>query len=256
MTLPLHIETYGHGAREAVICNGLSQTTANWRGIARQNQDWRWILFDARGHGRSLLRRRPYAIDDHVDDLLFALDHAGADKPLLMGFSHGARVALRAAATHADRFAGVALVSCGSEQSPRRRAYVQSWEQCLRLGGLRALVWASMPAILGRKILESFPDLETLVHASAARNNEEGLLAMFEGMAGYPPVRDDALRADLPALVMRGGEDPLVVAQDLDNLCAWLPHASAVTFEDCGHTLPLEEPKRFMAEIERFAAGL
>ncbi len=253
MTTPIHYEIHGKGTRDIVICNGLSQSTANWRGIARQNPQFRWILFDARGHGKSLVRKRPYCLDDHVEDLHFVLNHVDLQgKPLVMGFSHGARVALRAAALHPEWFSGLALVSCGSELNARRRAYVTSWEQCLKIGGVRGMAWASLPSIVGNKILEKFPDIEFLIRGSISRNNEEGLLAMFEGMATYPPPKDDALQVTLPTFVLHGGEDPLVVESDVVNFNNWIENCVSQTFSDCGHTLPLEEPARFIKAITVF----
>ncbi len=237
MTVHLHVESYGEGDREIVVCNGLSQTTANWRGFARQNPELRWTLFDARGHGKSETGSEPLGLDLHVADLLRVLEENKARRPLVMGFSHGARVALRAAATHGEEFAGLVLVSCGSEMTTRRRAHVQSWKNCLELGGVRAMAWASLPNIVGGKILEKFPDLEFLVKGTESRNRAEGLLAVFEGMSAYPPPREDALRVRLPTLVMRGGEDPLVEPRDVENLCRWIAHARAKTFEDCGQFL-------------------
>ncbi len=256
MTHPIHFETYGTDKPEIVICNGLSQSTANWRGIARQQNGYRWLLFDARGHGKSLVRKRPYHIDDHVEDLRFVLDHCGAQKPLLMGFSHGARIALRAAAEHPELFSGLVLVSCGSQMHARRRAYLASWEQSLKMGGVRAMAWASLPSIVGRKLLERFNDLEFMVRGTVARNQEEGLLAVFEGMASYPPAQEDARRIPLPTLVLWGGEDPLVNAEDGRDFESWIADARVHCFEDCGHTLSLEEPERFMTLVSNFYQGI
>jgi pimeloyl-ACP methyl ester carboxylesterase len=252
MGLKIHLETYGEGEQEIVVCNGLSQTTANWRSITRQNPDFRWIIYDARGHGRTQPGPRPYHLDDHVSDLLQVLDEAECRKPVLMGFSHGARVALRAAATEADRFAALVLVALASRVTNRRRAHVQAWWNCLRLGGVEAMAWASLPTIIGCKVLAKFPDLTLLVKGSVARNNREGLDAMFEGMVNYPPVREDAVRVSLPSLIMRGGKDPLVEPRDAHELGAWIADARVTVFEDCGHTLPLEEPQRFMDTLRTF----
>ena len=256
MTSPIHYEIHGSGDRDIIICNGLSQTTANWRGIVRQHPEYRWILYDARGHGRSLIRKRPYCLDDHVEDLHYVLTHVEARKPLVMGFSHGARVALRAAALHPEWFNGLVLVSCGSVMGPRRKAYVQSWHKALELGGLEALAWTTMPTIVGTKILEKFNDFGFLIRGTVSRNTKEGLLAVFEGMATYPPAREDAIRVQLKTLVLHGGEDPLVTRSDVDNMCDWIPDAEGISYPDCGHTLPLEEPIRFIDCITRFMERL
>ena len=248
----IHVETYGDGDREIVICNGLSQSTANWRGIARQNPGLRWILYDVRGHGKSSVGPTPYSLDGHVDDLIQVLDAHSKGKPFLMGFSHGARIALRASATHGLRFRGLILVSCGAERTPRRLAYLRSWERCLHLGGVEALAWASLPAIVGRKVLEKFPDLGLLVKGTVSRNQAQGLKATFAAMEDYPPVREDALRVTLPTLILRGAEDPVVDEEDLRQLGSWIPEAMLEVFPYCGHTLPLEEPESFFETLISF----
>ena len=256
MSMLPHFEIVGEGRQTIVICNGLSQSTANWRGLARQNPKYRWLLFDARGHGRSPLGDTPYDLDKHVGDLLRVLHEAGGETPLLMGFSHGGRVALRAAAEFGTRFCGLVVVSCAARVTVRRRAHVASWEQCLKLGGVGAMAWASLPNIVGRKILERYPDLSLLVKGSIARNREAGLSAMFEGMAGYPPIEEDARRIELPTLILRGEEDPLVAAADERDLCRWISGARAACFDGCGHTLPLEEPVLFMQAVSGFLNAL
>ncbi|MDJ0836063.1 MAG: alpha/beta hydrolase [Acidobacteriota bacterium] len=256
MTIELHTETYGDGPQEVIVCNGLSQSTANWRGLARANPQFRWILYDARGHGKSKVGPKPFNLDLHVEDLLHVLDKTEAVRPVLMGFSHGARVSLRAAAEHGDRFTGVVLVSCASQQTPRRKAHVTSWHRCLEIGGVRAMAWAALPNIVGRKILHKIKDLEMLVDGSVSRNQEEGLRHMFRGMAGYPEARLDAERIGLPTLVLRGDEDPLVEERDSRELGEWIDGAKTVTFQECGHTLPLEEPQAFLETVENFIDGL
>jgi 3-oxoadipate enol-lactonase len=248
----LHVETHGSGSTTIVVCNGLSQSTANWRGIAREDRHYRWVLFDAAGHGKSDLGETPYSLDGHVANLLRALKISGAERPVLMGFSHGARVALRAAAQHADQFTAMVLVSCGATTPPRRRAIVRSWLRCLELGGVAAMAWASLPTIIGRKILEKFDDLELLVKGTVARNQEAGLLATLQSMQDYPETRRDAERVNLPTLVLQGGEDPLIDAGDAQRLAEWIQGGQVRYFQDCGHTLPLEEPARFLQTVAHF----
>jgi pimeloyl-ACP methyl ester carboxylesterase len=252
--LKLHSEVYGEGSSpDVLVCNGLSQSTANWRGLARNHsQGMRWLLFDARGHGKSGIDDEPLTIDHHVSDILRVMAQHETEMPVLMGFSHGARVALRAAAEHPERFSALVLISCGAVNHARRRAYVRSWEQCLHLGGVEALAWSSLPSIVGRKVLEKFDDLELLVRGSVSRNQEAGLKAVFAGMRGYPEPETDAVRVTIPTLVVRGGEDPLLDSSDTQNFLNWIPTSSELTIDDCGHTLPLEEPESFTKSLFQF----
>jgi len=247
---PIHYESHGEGPT-VVICNGLSQSTANWRGIARQNAHLRWVLFDARGCGKSPLGQRPYSLDDHVDDLSYVLDEVDAESPVVLGFSHGGRVATRAVAREPERYSGLVLTSVSSLLTTRRKAHVMAWHRTLQIGGLKAMAWATLPNIVGRKILDKFSDWELLVNGTANRNSEEGLLAMFEGMANYGPMEEDARQIQIPTLILQGGEDPLLTPHDEANLAQWTG-GRVEHYEDCGHTLPLEEPTRFVASLNRF----
>ncbi|MCB1042590.1 MAG: alpha/beta hydrolase [Acidobacteria bacterium] len=253
MTPYLHVEAYGAGPT-VVLCAGLTQTTANWRGMARQNPHLRWVIFDPRGQGKSELGARPYTLDDHVEDLMRVVEsHAGGTDITLVGFSHGGRVSLRAVAQHPDRFSKMVLVSCASETSPLRRAHITSWAMCLEIGGVDALAWASLPTIVGVQILRKFNDLDMLVKGMATRNSREGLTAMFEGMRDYPEVRIDAERIDAQTLILRGELDPLVATSDMLNFKAWIPQSEQKVYAGCGHTLALEEPDQFIRDLTSFA---
>lgn len=248
----IHVEVSGTGP-QVFVCAGLTQTTANWRGIARQNPHIQWVLFDPRGQGKSELGGRPYHLDDHVDDLMRVwAEYGNGQAATLMGFSHGGRVALRAVAGPEQPFRRLVLVSCASRATPLRRAHVMSWSKCLDLGGVEALAWASLPTIVGLSILRKFHDLDMLVKGTAVRNSREGLQAMFEGMSGYPEIEPDARAVHIPTLVFRGGLDVLVPETDGSDFLAWIRQCQVRTFPQSGHTLPLEEPEEFARILGQF----
>lgn len=251
-TPKIYYETHGDGPIDLVVCNGLSQSTANWRGLARKHTQFRWILFDARGCGKSEIGTRPYHIDDHVSDLLHVLEQTQSEQPIVLGFSHGGRIALRAAAEHPKRMKALALISTGATAGTRRRSYFKSWHACLDLGGVEAMAWASLPAIVGPKILEKYPDLTLLVKGTTARNNEDGLRAMFEGVHEYPSPIEDGPRVNAPCLILRGDQDPLVTEEDGQEMLEWMPNADYQVLEGIGHTLPLEVPGRFIEIMTQF----
>lgn len=252
MSVSCHFERFGEGERSILISPGLTQTIANWRTLCRQNPQYSWVVFDPRGQGKSPLGPRPYQLDHHVEDLLTVLESCQLKRPLLAGFSHGGRVALRAAARHGPLFAGLLLVSSATWSGPWRKATIRSWYECLKRGGLEALAWCSLPIIVGPRILNKFEDPEFLVRGTVHRNSSEGLLALFEGMKGYPPVEEDLKCLDLPLLFLRGGQDLLVTERDLQILLQHQAAARHACQDECGHTVALEDPVWFMEQIERF----
>lgn len=247
-----HVERWGNGDRTILVSPGLAQNSANWKGIVRGLPGIRWVVFDPRGQGRSPLGKTPYGLDDHVQDLMTVLERNAFGKPTLLGFSHGARIAAHAVAQYPDAFDRLIMVSCASMEGLRRNVLLHSWARCLELGGVECMGWASLPSLMGVKLLRQFGDLEMLVKGMSARNTREGLLAMFEGMRTYPPIETACRQIRIPTLVMMGTEDPFSGPQDGRAFAEWMPQARVSIYSDCGHTLYMEETKRFLAEIQAF----
>jgi pimeloyl-ACP methyl ester carboxylesterase len=91
----------------------------NWRlpGIIRAvRARYRVITPDLRGHGRSDKPRGPGAYGQKLaDDVLSLLDHLRLNRGALVGYSLGGFVALKLAASHAERLTGVCLIGAGYE---------------------------------------------------------------------------------------------------------------------------------------------
>ncbi len=83
-----------------LFLNGAFGSQRDWTAIADQlGNRYRSVTFDARGRGRS--PRAPlYSFDADLDDVAAVVESAGLDQPILVGWSHGAALAVRYAATH------------------------------------------------------------------------------------------------------------------------------------------------------------
>lgn len=245
MTESLYWTTVGAGPADLVVCPGILQTTVNWRGLARAHSHLRWILFDARGQGRSPMRTLPYTLDDHVADLLEVVHAAGATRPILLGFSHGGHVALSAAASHPSLFSRLIVVSCTAYPTSHRRLLLQAWRACLNHGGIAGLAWATLPFLVGPKILDRVP-ADKLVSAMVKRNHARGLGALLDGVTTYPQSwQSICRRIPLPVQIIRGALDPLVDDTDATHFKTWLPDCSCHVLPDCGHTAVLDDSHAF-----------
>lgn len=92
--------------RPVVLLHGLTHNLAAWGYLVEQlPRDARVVALDFRSHGRSE-RHGQHSYADYTSDLVQAVALAG-ERPLVVGHSWGARVALWAAAHHPDLFRGV-----------------------------------------------------------------------------------------------------------------------------------------------------
>lgn len=136
------------------------------------------------------------------------LGAAGTPPAVLVGYSFGGPVALRLAADHPDRVAGLVLV--GSAADP-------VLEQIDPLQEIAALDFFAQ-----------------LLPTELASSNAE-LLALGPELEALAPALPSL---DLPVLIVQGDADHLVPAGNADYLQAMLPRARTLMIEGADHFLP------------------
>lgn len=254
----LHYE-FDEGAGEApavVFLNGMTQSTAHWKTqVRRFAGELRVLTYDARGQGQTDLGGASVEMERHVDDLGALLDHLEIERAHLVGFSHGARVALGFAAGRPRRVRRLVLCSLTAEPTTLARTIVESWSRVLEHGGLEAMSWAALPNILGDAYLEENEEiLEGIVRAAVRRNDESGIRALLDAMESYPSVAEMASRSDVPTLVLSASEDLLVETSGAQALAEQIG-GEHVEIDGVGHTIPIEAPDRFHRHVRTFLGG-
>lgn len=73
--------------------------------IAELGADWRHITYDERARGKSK-RSADYSFEACLRDLDAVLEATGVDRPLLVGWSYGATLAVHWAERNPDRVGG------------------------------------------------------------------------------------------------------------------------------------------------------
>lgn len=251
----LFYQTRGKGPA-LVLINGLSQSVANWITQASAlSEGFQVIMYDGRGQGRSSLGDRALNLTVHTDDLRALLDHLQISKAYVVGFSHGARIALHFAARFPERVAKLALAGQGADDSVHRRILLRVWREVLRNGGTEALAWCSLIHILSPAYLELHHEqLDVMIRTTVQRNSDAGLAAMLDGLLAYPSAIDDARRVQCPTLVCSADLDPLCSEKSARSLSNQIEDVRHVHFSNCGHTIPIEQPHRWRTEVEAFWA--
>jgi pimeloyl-ACP methyl ester carboxylesterase len=103
------VDTPG-GTPPVVFLSGGFGTMRNWNHIIRRlNGKYRTIRFDARARGKSG-RSADYSMQGAVDDVGRVIDATGIERPIVVGWSHGATIAVRYAARCSDRVGGLVLI--------------------------------------------------------------------------------------------------------------------------------------------------
>ncbi|MBP0453766.1 alpha/beta hydrolase [Kitasatospora sp. RG8] len=106
----LAVTDTGGPGRPVVYLNGSYADQSHWRRvIADLGGDYRHITYDERARGRSR-RATDYSFEACMRDLDAVLTARGVDRPILVGWSYGAMLAMHWAARHPDRASGVVSV--------------------------------------------------------------------------------------------------------------------------------------------------
>ena len=259
--MPELVQTGGHrlfyevsgeqgGAPVVVFLNGMTQTTANWKTQARAfSEHARVITYDARGQGRSDVGEEPLTLTRHAQDLVALLDHLEVAQAQLVGFSHGARVALAFANNAPRRLDRLVLCAATAEPTALAQTIIRAWREILRLGGMEAMSWAALPNIMGARFLaENQHILDAIVRASVQRNTQVGIERLLDAMIAYPSLAELARGVEAPTLVLYGAQD-LLVDDAGAALLAELTGGALQSVPGVGHTLPIEAPEAFRAAV-------
>ncbi len=233
-------------ATPLVFINGTGQTSANQRSNALIfKKKFKVITYDPRAHGMSGKGSVKLDINVHGQDLLALFDYLRLEKAILVGTSHGARIALCFARENPQRVLCVAAASIGLKMSWRTKTLVKSWYEILDKGSIEAMAWAFIPWIFGNNFLmENQSLLPKIAKAISSRNKKESLMAHLEAMMGYPSLSRTLSPLLCPSLFLYGSEDIMVEEKDAVDLSA-LCEGEFVKIEGAGHMINVEAPKKF-----------
>ncbi len=244
--IEIYYEVHGTAGPTVLLSHGFSATSQMWRPqLDALSPDYRLIVWDMRGHGRSGAPADPkqYSLEATLEDMAALLDACGAPRAAVGGHSLGGYVSLAFAARHPDRVNALLLLNTGpgfKRDEPRdawnRQAEMQA--QAFETRGLGALT------------------AEHTAWAGAHRSALGLALAAREMLA----QRDGSVFAALgqhraPALVLVGSEDRAFL-RAAEVMEALLPDATRVVVEGAGHAANVDRPREVNEALRHFLASL
>ncbi|HUY54659.1 MAG TPA: alpha/beta hydrolase [Candidatus Nanopelagicaceae bacterium] len=265
----LSVREWAGPGRPILCLHGLASNARWWDGVAGfLSPPHRVLAADLRGHGRSDRPERGYGFPEVAGDLGLLISQLELSRPVVVGHSWGASVALWLAGL-LDEVAGVVCVDGGA--ADLRSIFGGSWQvarERMRPPHLEHLD----PARVGHFVAASAISQEIGVEAAT-----KAMMGNFERDAeGWLQPRLDlerhleiakALyeldqeelwsRVSCPVLfLMAGAADREAKEVDLERACHALAGPAEARFIDGQHDLPLQHPRAVAEEVARFAAGL
>jgi 2-succinyl-6-hydroxy-2,4-cyclohexadiene-1-carboxylate synthase len=244
----------GHGS-PVLFIHGFTGRGADWGPFlpAVRAAGHATIVVDLLGHGRSDAPTDPacHAVERQAVGLATILRRHGAARAAIVGYSLGARIALRMAIAEGDVVGGLILESpsagiADDEERAIRDAADHELAARLEHDGLGAFLraWEASPLFAGEhRLAERRRDR---IHRSRARNTIAGLAGSLRGagQGAMEPLRDRLHAIAVPTLVVAGALDP-VGLERARVVAHGIPSARLVTLPDRGHAPHREAPSQF-----------
>lgn len=261
----------GAAAEPAVLLlHGLSSNARYWERVARHLRGRRLVALDQRGHG--LTGRAPnspavpdgYRMDALIDDAAFAISKLDLDKPVVVGHSWGATVALELVGTRPALASGLVFID-GPVQSA---ANFFSWEEAQRIMQPplpRFATFAEAVAESRRDFEGAWDDdLEAFVTARIVPDRDKLILtltapARLELLRGLYESQPEMLwpQVGVPAVALLALQSFARISRSTETGAARLSVVAPrveVRWLDTPHDIPLFKPAEVAAEIERICS--
>ena len=258
----LHITDAGEG-RPVVLIPGwpLSDEMYEYQYNDLMNKNFRVIGITLRGFGKS---SKPYGVSDydydtHSRDIKSVLDQLDIKNAVLGGFSMGGAIAIRYIVKYnSAHVSKLVLAGAAAPSWTQRENYPYNLPSA-SVDELITLTFQDRPKLLSdfAKIFSATE--KTLNEGIGNWLNKIGISASAYATAQcLYALRDTDLRGDLkkiniPTLIMHGKKDKICSYDLALQMEAGIKDSQLVSFENSGHSLFLEETKKFNDELIQFA---
>jgi N-formylmaleamate deformylase len=248
-----HVLQYGEpGARDMLLLPGITSpaVTADFLAVRFADLGYRVTVPDVRGRGDSD-RAAPgqYRLADYADDAAGLVAALGLLDPVVVGHSMGARIAAAYAVLHAPEHRGLILLVDPPTSGPGRGPYPTSRAAFLQQLG-EAQAGTDADAV--RRFYPTWPQRELQLRADVlATCDETAVLETHEGFE-TEDFFDLWSRLTKPAVLIRGGDSPVVPLSAVADLRRARPDIEIVTVPGAGHMVPWDALEGFLAAVRPY----
>lgn len=230
-------ESYGDGTPLVLLHGGLS-SNLDWIGeIPTLSQNFRLVLINLRGHGRSTLGDEPFTYRLLASDVLAVFDELHIERANIVGWSDGGNTGLLFAINYPTRIRR--LVAISANYHPE--GIVEGVFEMITNAPEKI---DPLPNRWMHRLLSGRPEQWAELR--------QRVIEMWHGY----PLLSPAELADVhaPTLVMIGADDD-VELQHSRSMAAAIAGAELLVIPDVGHAVPRDAPEAVVTNVERFLRG-
>jgi 2-succinyl-6-hydroxy-2,4-cyclohexadiene-1-carboxylate synthase len=253
------------GGPPLLLVHGFTGRGSSWAAhLPALRRTRRTIVVDLLGHGRSDAPLEParHAVECQADDLATLLRELDAAPAAVVGYSMGARIALRLAIESPELVERLVLESPSAgiaDPATRERRRRADAELAVRIerDGMAAFAdaWATEPIFASQAALPE--RVRARIRRERLANRPAGLAASLRGagQGSMIPLHDRLGEIRCPTLVVAGQLDPRG-RERAEAIAAGIPGAGLFIEPGAGHRIHLERPAAFRRAVLDFLAAV
>ncbi len=206
----IHYTVEGQGEPVVLIHGFAVNDQLQWAlpGITKAlAKDYRVIMYDNRGHGRS---GKPHEAKQYgqemVEDVVRLLDHLKIQRAHVVGYSMGGFITLKLLTLHPERLLTATLGGAGQPQPQDQRFLVELADALEQGKGFRLLLDRLTPKGQPKPTEDQMKAINQII---GSINDLKALAATLRGFKDFAVAEDKLKTNPVPALALIGGMDPL-----------------------------------------------
>ena len=247
-----------------MFLHGMMGFTANWRRIAKAFEDqYQVMVFDQRGHGRSMHPEHGYRPIDYADDVALIVSELGWKEFFLVGHSMGGRVAMTYAARNPGRVTRLVIEDIGPSPGPSGGAFI---ERLLNIVSVPFESKAAARLFFENRFLELLKDqprrkeLAQYLYANMTENDQKQAVWRFSESGVRETIHEGRLvdhwpdieRLTMPTLLIRGSESSDLPRLLFEEMLIRNKAMRGVEIPGAGHWVHSDQPETFISALREF----
>ena len=238
-----------------VLAHAIGMDHRMWDDLASTlAADHRVVRFDARGHGKSPVPQRPYALEDMAGDAATLLDRLGIERAHWVGLSMGAMVGMAFALEHPERLGRLVLANTTSSYGPEGRKMWEARAKAVKDGGLEAINDMVMSRYFSDDFRAAHGDVVKETSRRFLTTPVEGYLGCCDAIAELDYTADLS-RVHARTLVIAGAADAGTPPAMAEVIAGRIPGSQLAVIPGAAHLSAVEKPAEFAALVKGFLAA-
>ncbi|MFX1258117.1 MAG: alpha/beta fold hydrolase [Promethearchaeota archaeon] len=253
----IYYEVHGDGT-PLVMIMGLSANIDWWNPVLLEasSKNFKTIIFDNRGAGRSDAPDIEYSIKMFADDTVGLMDALDVEKAHVLGASMGGMIAQELVLNYPERVEKLVLccTSCGGSKSiPPSPEVMELLMRDTKGLTQEEIARGVIPLLYTEEFIEGNPDYveETVQNILKHLIQEYALQRQIKAIMRFNTARR-LKKINTSTLIVNGKKDILAPPQNAEVLAKLIPEAKLLLLDNSAHSLFQPEPEKLAKKILEF----